>query len=137
MRFRAFQVDWDSLFFRKFFWALSAKRERAKRARCMREHAAPDCDTCDSDLLVCNSTSPLRRWYLEWGQTKRKNSYIDTLSTVVPNPSRWTVTCVPIRCICVLSTCTSIFTWFYGANIWNKYPYISKLQYQRWKRFQL
>ena len=38
--------------FRKFSWARSANCARAKRARCEREFAAPDCDTSDSDLLV-------------------------------------------------------------------------------------
>ena len=40
MRFRAFRVDWDTLFFRKFSWARSVKRARAKRARC--ERSEPD-----------------------------------------------------------------------------------------------
>ena len=39
-----------------FFFENFREREtlnaRAKRARCEREYAAPDCDTSDSDLLV-------------------------------------------------------------------------------------
>ena len=38
-------------FFRKFLWAQSAKRARAKRARCKREYVAPDCDTSHSNLV--------------------------------------------------------------------------------------
>ena len=36
----------------KLSWAPSAKCTRAKRARCERVYAAPECDTSDSDFLV-------------------------------------------------------------------------------------
>ena len=90
MRFRAFRVDWDTLFFRKFSWARSVKRARAKRARCERVgpfdcikvsyknhfqlsycsleivYAVKDCDSCGRAILSwCLKIGPtLREWKL-------------------------------------------------------------------------
>ena len=41
----------DTLFFENFC-ERKAQEAQAKRARCEREYAAPDCDTSDSDFLV-------------------------------------------------------------------------------------
>ena len=90
MRFRAFWVDWDTLFFRKLSWARSAKRARPKlvavknnsyRFRTIRVVGVDFCPILDS-LVSCVQQFMADVLHFEDGTEPKKNTNISRRHTV-------------------------------------------------------